>query len=163
MSGNQFLYKSEDRQASWFLQTLVTDRITPEETDGAYSVTEHRVPSGYETPYHLHHDSLEAFYMIEGEITVYMEDNSFKARSGDTVLIPAGYDHGYQVTSNEPAKKLILFSPAGFEQYFHDAGQPAEQRVIPESSKSEVEDLENLAPEYDIELYGPLTEVIESE
>lgn len=159
MSSVQFLHETDDRKTSWFLQTLVTDRITAEDSDGACSVTEHRLPPGYETPYHLHNDSTEAFYIMDGELTIYIEGDSLKGTSGDTVVIPPEYEHGYRITSDEPARKLILFWPAGFEEYFHEAGQPAEQRIIPESPKSDIEDLKELAPEYDLKLLGPISEV----
>lgn len=153
-----FLKQADEGDASWFLGTLVTDRITAEETRGAYSLTEHLLAPMYETPYHLHQNEEEMFYILDGELTIYTEDGTFTANPGETVVIPRQQPHGYRVMSEEPAKKLVLISPAGFEGFFHEAGEPAQARELPEAREPDFEKLEALAPKYDLEILGSLPE-----
>jgi hypothetical protein len=44
------------------------------ETRGAYAVRENTVPAGFGgVPLHLHREAEEAFYVLEGELTVFTE------------------------------------------------------------------------------------------
>lgn len=156
MTPTPFVQNEDEGKASWFLGTLVTNRVTGEETDGAYSLTEHLLPPNYETPYHIHHGEEERFYIIDGELTLHTEEGTLTATPGQTVVIPREQPHGYRITSDEPARKLVLLSPAGFEEFFHEAGEPAKAREIPEPTEPDIQKLETLAPKYDLELLGPL-------
>lgn len=156
MVDTQLLKRADEGSASWFLGTLVTERVTPEETDGAYSLTEHLLPPTYETPYHLHRSEEEVFYVLEGELTLYTENGTFTANPGETVVLPREQPHGYRVTSDEPVRKLVLLSPAGFEGFFREAGETARTRELPEAGEPDFEKLEALAPKYDLEILGPL-------
>jgi hypothetical protein len=55
--------------AYWFLNTLNVVKATSESTGGAYSMICSTSPPGHETPYHLHHEEDEAFYVLDGEFT----------------------------------------------------------------------------------------------
>ena len=152
-----YVQKEDEGIASWFIGTLVTNRITGDETDGAYSLTEHLLPPTYETPYHVHHSEEERFYILEGELTLHTEGGMLIATPGQTVVIPREQPHGYRITSDEPARKLVLLSPAGFEEFFHEAGEPAKERELPEPTEPDIPKLEALAPKYDLEILGPLS------
>ena len=62
-----------DDPAYWFLNTLNVVKATTESTRGAYSMICGISPPGHETPYHLHHEEDEAFYVLEGEFTFFSE------------------------------------------------------------------------------------------
>lgn len=156
MGRDPFLVADADGRASWFLGTLVMDRVTAEDTDGAYSITEHHLPPGYETPYHRHDAEGEAFYVLDGELVVHTEGETLVATPGETVVTPSGHPHGYRVTSESPVRKLVFVWPAGFEEFFHEAGEPAATRAIPEPTEPDLDELEALAQEYELALLGPL-------
>lgn len=158
MGDEPFILDADEGKATWFLGTLVVDRVTAEDTDGAYSITEHRLSPDYETPFHRHRREGEAFYILEGEFTIYTEDGTLVATPGQTGFLPANHAHGYRITSDEPARKLVIIWPGGFEQFFHEAGESATERTIPEPTEPDIEKLEALAPKYDLELLGPLPE-----
>jgi quercetin dioxygenase-like cupin family protein len=161
MSDTPFVRGGDEGRATWFLGTLVVDRVTAEDSGGAFSVTEHLLAPNYETPYHRHHGEEEMFYLLEGELTLYTEDGMFTATAGETVILPRERPHGYRVTSDVPARKLVFVAPAGFEQFFHEAGVSAATRDLPEPTEPDVERLGALAPDYDLELLGPLPEPAE--
>jgi mannose-6-phosphate isomerase-like protein (cupin superfamily) len=130
-----------------------------DQTDGEYSIVDHRAPSGWESPFHVRHGEDELFHMIEGEIEVrYGTDGTGSLRAGpqDTVMLPRDVPHGFRVVSDEPCRILVHATPAGFEEFVAAAGQPAEQLVIPEPAEPDVAALTAVAEEYDIEILGPL-------
>ena len=48
----------------WFLSTLTYIRACGEATDGALSVVDQLIPAGFESPWHLHRDEDESFFVI---------------------------------------------------------------------------------------------------
>lgn len=147
---------TDDGTASWFLNSLVTTRVTGDDTDGAFAVLEHLLPPEYETPYHVHQNEDEISYLLEGEITLHTERGTLTASSGQTLLAPREQPHGFRVTSADPARRLVFLTPAGYEAFFHEVGSPAETRTLPEPSEPDQERLASIAAEYDIEILGPL-------
>jgi quercetin dioxygenase-like cupin family protein len=77
----------------------------------------------------------EAFYVLEGELTLRFEQDAavrtVVAGPGDAVSIPAGVGHAFSVSSAEPARYLIASTPAGLDAFFADAGELAEQAGLP--------------------------------
>jgi hypothetical protein len=59
-------------QPRWFLRDLVTILVRGEETDGRVDMLETTKPPGDEPPLHVHHDQVEAFYVLEGEVTLFL-------------------------------------------------------------------------------------------
>lgn len=59
------------------------------ETRGAYALRDNSAPAGYNAvPFHLHREAEEAFYVLEGELTVFTEGRTLAAPAGSFVLIP---------------------------------------------------------------------------
>jgi quercetin dioxygenase-like cupin family protein len=77
----------------------------------------------------------ESFYVLEGELTFRVEEQgavrTLIAGRGDAVSIPAGVGHAFSVSSSEPARYLILGTPAGIDAFFADAGEPIERAELP--------------------------------
>ncbi len=95
-----------------------------EQTDGAFSLlrTQHE-PPGFGPPLHRHHDSAEAFYVLEGEYLMFLEDRRELCPPGSFVYVPLGTPHTFQVVSATPGVKLNLFSPAGMVGFFEDLAE----------------------------------------
>ena len=69
-------------EAWWWLGvTLATIKATGEETGGRYTLVEVLEPQGVEVPLHVHHNEDEAFFVLEGEMTFYVGEETIKARS----------------------------------------------------------------------------------
>lgn len=77
----------------------------------------------------------ETFYVLAGELDFRFEEDgavrSLRARPGDAVTIPAGVGHAFSVAGPEPARYLIVSSPAGIDAFFADAGEPIDRPVLP--------------------------------
>ncbi len=88
-----------------------------EDTAGAFGLVDMiEVPGGQMPPLHVHHGEDEGFYVLAGEVTLFLPDREIDCRPGDFVLAPRGVPHTYRVGA-EPARWLILSSPAGFERF----------------------------------------------
>lgn len=98
-----------------------------QETGGAYSLHENVLPPGSPGPRpHIHHNHEEAFYILEGELTMRVGTHTFKAAAGSFLIVPRGMVHQPSNPGNQPARVLLIFSPAGMEHFFIDA---AEKRI----------------------------------
>jgi len=65
------------------------------------------------------HDSAEAFYILEGEYIMYLDDREVTCPAGSFIFIPLGVRHGFTV-GNVPSRKLVFFFPAAMVGYFDD-------------------------------------------
>lgn len=113
-----------DAEAIAFLGGVVAIRLTRDQTDGTVTVMENLLPRGMATPLHVHAHEHEVFYVIDGQITVWMDDEHTRATAGDLVWLPRGKAHAFHVDSDR-ACVLGLSVPGGYEQFFRLAGEPA--------------------------------------
>ena len=125
--------------------------VTGEETGGRYAMFEAVVLPGGGPPPHLHRKEDETFYVLEGEITFQVGEEKLVAGPGAFVNMPIGNPHAFKNETDEPAKMLISFAPAGLEEYFFEVGQKFIGELPPKPSKEEIERLMEAAPKYGIE------------
>jgi uncharacterized cupin superfamily protein len=73
--------------------------------------------------------------VLEGALTFrYEADGAVHeagAGPGDAVTIPAGVGHAFSVSSADPARYLIIGTPAGIDAFFADAGEAIDEPVLP--------------------------------
>jgi quercetin dioxygenase-like cupin family protein len=158
VSTRPYALAEEEGQAVWFLNGLLILKATGEQTGGAFALIDNAGPPGGGAPYHVHHNEDEAFYVLEGEITVYVGEERIKAQPGTWVYGPREVPHGFRIEGDSPARFLLLYTPAGFEQYFVEVGEPARELTLPPAEPPNMERLMSLSPKYDIEILGPLPE-----
>ena len=100
-------------------------------TLGAYSLLEFTVAENG-PPMHVHHDAEEAFYVLDGEITIRIGTETIQANAGSFVLIPRETPHTFDNASDHPSRMLTIFSPPGFEQFFPQVAALTEPAGSPE-------------------------------
>jgi quercetin dioxygenase-like cupin family protein len=119
-------YSLPDRDgqpARWWLGGHVAVKTRAADTDGRFSQLEFTDPCGMAPPVHTHHWEDETFYVLEGEVTVFIGDARIDAAAGGFVFMPRDVPHSYLVRS-ERARALVTFAPAGIEQFFIEMGLP---------------------------------------
>lgn len=109
---------------------LFTYLVTGEESGRSYFTVEINVGPGNGPPPHIHHCEEEQFYVLEGELTFRVGEQTRRASPGDFVHIPRETVHSFK-NGSTPAKLLATFSPAGIEQFFTEASEPVEDRSAP--------------------------------
>ena len=88
-----------------------------EDSDGRISMIETRPGPGAGPPLH-HHDFDETFYVLEGELTFRLGEETLTLGPGELVHVPRGAVHTFANFSDAPAHQLIVCAPAGFERHF---------------------------------------------
>jgi quercetin dioxygenase-like cupin family protein len=94
--------------------------VSSEETGGAWSLVELKELPGYKTNLHRHNYTDEAFYVLEGALTVKINDRTSAYPAGSYVLIPRGTPHAQGNLGKVPTKVLLTMTPGGFERSFKD-------------------------------------------
>jgi quercetin dioxygenase-like cupin family protein len=93
-------------------------------TSGAFTVLQTQgEPSGFGPPLHVHRDAAEAFYVLEGTYLMHLEDRQDLCGPGSFVYVPPHVAHTFVVVSDEPGKKLNLFSPAAMVGFFEELAE----------------------------------------
>ena len=126
----------------------MTVKASEAETDGIVSVLEAEEPPGFGPPIHVHHDSAEAFYVLAGEYTMYLEDRKVVCPAGSFIFIPQGVRHGFTV-GDVPSRKLNFYFPAMMIGYFDDLATALGRGDVSE------EGLAGLAAAHAMEIIGP--------
>ncbi len=149
-----FAHDTNQGEPIWFLGALSIIKISAAQSGGQLSMIEDRMPAGRATPYHVHHREDEAFYLLEGTATFYSGNQKFQASAGATVFLPREIPHGFR--TDTPARFLVIATPAGFDRFVAEAGQPAQAWTLPEPSVPDVARLTEIAARYGIDILGPL-------
>lgn len=153
-SSNPYALGSEDGEDLWFFGTLATFKATAEQTGGRFALIEQLAPRGMATPLHVQPEDDESFYVIEGELTFYLEDGQpIPASAGTFVHVPAGAPHAFQVDS-ETARFLDLTTPQ-HESFMRAAGEPAQGRFLPPEGPPDMDKVGAAAQRYGVEILGP--------
>lgn len=77
-------------------------------------------PPGFGPPLHRHRDAAEAFFVLEGEYLMFLEDEQYVCPAGAFVYVPRDVPHTFKVSSDGPGKKLNLFTPAAMVGFFEE-------------------------------------------
>lgn len=75
---------------------------------GAFFVADHPMPAGYAVPPHVHEDDDEAFFVIEGALTLDTDEGPRVAEAGSFVHLPAGTRHGFRNETDGVTRLLVL-------------------------------------------------------
>jgi quercetin dioxygenase-like cupin family protein len=155
-----FAHDPGEGEAWWWFGLLATIKATGEQTGGRYTLVEILAPDGYEGVLHVHHFEDEGFYILEGEMTFYVGEQTIKARPGSFLFGPKDVPHAFTVDSG-PAKLLFVLSPAGFEGLIREMGEPAMSLSIPPQpeeppDEAEMARLAAIGTRYGGEILGPL-------
>jgi mannose-6-phosphate isomerase-like protein (cupin superfamily) len=65
---------------------------------------------------HVHADEDDAFYIVDGELTFVLEDETVAATPGPFVLVPPGVPHGFRNDGDVPVRMFNIHAPAGFDR-----------------------------------------------
>lgn len=143
----------------WYMGHLMTFLATGEETAGRFTLIDMVAKKGNGPPRHIHHREDEAFYLLEGEVTIFVGDETIKGTPGTFIFLPRGISHSFNIES-EQARTLILITPAGLENWFTEFGEPARELTLPPALGSVYADAEqkmlDAAARYGIEFVPPL-------
>ncbi len=156
MSGGLYTLAPGEGQAVWFLGTLMSVKVDAARTDGAYMLVECLLAPGFGPPPHIHHRDDEAFYILEGELSGFCGDRTWRGGPGAFVFMPRGIPHAFRVEGDTPARVLQLGNGSGFERFIAEAGEPARAPTLPPPPGPDaIGRMLATAPKYAIEILPP--------
>jgi quercetin dioxygenase-like cupin family protein len=109
--------------------------LRAEQSDSAVSVVESTMSAGAPGPPLHSHDFDEAFYVLDGELTFQLGHREATAKAGELVFVRRGLPHTVRNPGENPARYLLVMTPAGFEREFarraaKDAGSEPPQWAL---------------------------------
>jgi mannose-6-phosphate isomerase-like protein (cupin superfamily) len=120
-------------QQRWFFGTLAEVKASAADTAGQYTLVEVTAPPGLEAPLHVHYTEDEGFYVLEGNVTVVVGDETVELASGQHAFGPRDVPHRFTV-GPEGARMIWVLTPGGFENLLEEASVPAEAPTVPPPS-----------------------------
>jgi mannose-6-phosphate isomerase-like protein (cupin superfamily) len=121
-----------------------------DQTDGICSVIETGGEPDVGPPLHIHRDEAEAFYILEGEYVMVLDDREVTCPAGSFVFIPAGMPHTFRAGPG-PSRKLNFYFPAAMVGYFEELGEAVRRGDGEEA-------LAAIAGRHNMEVVGPVPE-----
>lgn len=70
------------------------------------------VQPGVKSAYHLHPNTEEAIFVVEGDMEFRIGSSRFRATTGDCVLAPQGIGHGLENVGDSPARLITIYPTA---------------------------------------------------
>jgi dTDP-4-dehydrorhamnose 3,5-epimerase-like enzyme len=118
------------------------------------------LPIGTATPYHIHNNEDETFYIIEGDTEFVLDGRLIHAGAGAILFLPKKIPHGFRVVGDRPARVINLVTPFGFERLFVEAGDPAMALELPIPSEPDISRVIEACKKLGIEILGPIDKFI---
>jgi len=130
---------------------VVVVKADEQDTGGVLSVLETHGPPGLGPPMHVHDESAEAFYVLEGEYVMMLDGEEVVCGPGSLVFIPRGAPHTFK-TGGVASRKLNFYFPAAVVGYFDALATALAAGLVDET------DLARIAREHAMEIVGPAPE-----
>jgi quercetin dioxygenase-like cupin family protein len=105
-----------------------------QDTDGSFCLLVDHPPPGWSLPAHKHHNEAETIHIVAGEFEMEIDGRRSRLSAGATVHIPKGVIHSGANVGQLPGRRVLLFSPAGMERFFLDAGAAAPDGEIDQAA-----------------------------
>ncbi len=117
---------------------------------GAVAVVHVTAPKMTGPPLHRHSREDVWFYVLEGEIVTEVDGNRTIAGAGASAFAPRGTAHAFQNFKDEPAKLLVMVTPAGLDRFFEELTEMNKGLSQPDFAR-----VGELMTSYGMEILGP--------
>ena len=128
-------------------------KVSAADTGGQYTLVEDNLKANFALGLHMHRYHAETFYILEGSLDFFVDGEWVTAVPGVCLHIPPGIPHACVMSEGySGARMLMIFQPAGFDQYLEELAQMNEADFEDPAKMKALED------KYDIVQIGPLPE-----
>jgi len=139
----------EGRRLDIFGNELIEKASSQDMGDGAAVFVQTVMPNGGPPP-HFHETTDEFFYVLEGEIEVWVGGRHCTLKPGMSAVLPRGIAHRFDNVTDQPAKVLAVVSPGTGARFFDDIDR--ERPRLPQ----EIDKLGAILARHDIQFLGQL-------
>jgi quercetin dioxygenase-like cupin family protein len=98
-------------------------RATGEDTNGSLFSPSRRIAPGFPGPPHERQHDM--FCVLEGILTMRLEDDTHEVGAGTFICVTPGVVHTFSNRSNSSVRFLNFNSPSGWENHMRDVGEAA--------------------------------------
>lgn len=139
----------------WWKTGRLTVKVGAAQTGGNFSQFEVDDPRGGATPTHVHRNEDETFYILEGDVSLFVGEERIDLSAGDCAFAPRGVPHAY-IVSSERARILTTLCPGGLEEVFVAGGLPVAGNPQPDHEvMPPIEEIARQMSSYGCEVVGP--------
>src|SRR5436305_6330549 len=111
--------------------------LAAEDTAGAFCLLVDHPPAGWSLPAHVHHGVSETIHIVAGAFEVEMQGRRIALAAGESVHVPAGTVHTTANVGDAEGRRVLVFSPAGMERFFLEAGAATPDEPIDDAKALE--------------------------
>ena len=157
MTAQPYVRLPGEAELRWLGTTSTYFLADGDDTASAFALVDERATRGESVPLHRHADDMASFYVIAGEITLYVDGQpGVRAGAGAFAHIPGGVVHEFRIESEE-ARYLILTTPR-HGQFYRAITLLSGENGAPPAASAEDPDIRRASREYGIEFVAPLRE-----
>jgi mannose-6-phosphate isomerase-like protein (cupin superfamily) len=127
--------------------------VDGEQTDGKWWLLEGCEFPGFTTSLHFHPKTTEQFYVLEGVMSVYVDDKWLELGPGTFAELPPNTIHAQANHSEKNVRFLATGIPAGFDKFFPELDKLATR--MPPSDPGFVREASKLVSQFDTTVLGP--------
>jgi quercetin 2,3-dioxygenase len=108
---------------------LVTSLCTAAETDGKLNMFTVELPRGAGVPAHVHDQTTEGLYVLEGALRFWLDGHEHLLQQGDYASVPAGTAHRWEGAAFF-TKAIQMSTPGGLETLLGRLGEPTDLHMF---------------------------------
>lgn len=120
--------------STWYKGILSSQMAGRADNNGAFDIIVFRMRRGTEPPPHVHSREDAFFYLLSGEMNVYVDGEVFRMTAGECMFLPRLKPHAFRITSEE-IHNIAFIAPGGFQDAINKMNAPAERMELPNDSK----------------------------
>lgn len=126
MSGAVILGPGQGERHSAGGDSSIVIKATGADTGDSVFLSETTIAPGFAgPPLHRHERLHDMFYVLEGTLTMRVEDTEHAVDAGSFVCVPPGVAHTFSNPGPAPVRFLNFNTPAGWEHYMRELGEAA--------------------------------------
>jgi quercetin dioxygenase-like cupin family protein len=135
--------------------SLDTIKAGAEQTGGGLTVVEFLDFEGSSVPLHVNDRWDSGFYIVDGDYTFVVAEETLAVSAGAWVFVPRDTAHAWRCDSAR-GRVLHVTTPGGFEAFYRHVGEPVTDRErLPTRTEPDVEALSRAAAQHGIAIVGP--------
>ena len=95
-------------------------KLLADQTGQSIMLFEETVPAGTKSTHHLHHDSDEVVWVLEGEFAFKIGDELFSGGPGTCAFLPRNVPHAWKNSGPTTGRALFLYTPAAAGRHIEE-------------------------------------------
>jgi mannose-6-phosphate isomerase-like protein (cupin superfamily) len=116
--------------STWYKGILTSLMAGAKDNGGAFDFSITTMKRGTEPPPHIHSREHEFFYILSGDVKVFVGGEVFELTGGDCMFMPLGIAHAFRIISEE-LHWIALITPGGFLEIISEMSAPAQRMDVP--------------------------------